>query len=286
MKINNVLISGNQGFIGKYLCSRLTRIGIKCDNRIIGHDITDTSFFEYIDNIQLIVHLAAKTSIKNSFLNPYEMYHNHLLGTLNLLEFARLKNVKKFIYASTYVYGQPKYLPIDEKHPVKPHTPYNESKLMAEELCKSYSCLFNIDMVILRPFYVYGPNARIESFVSSVIQQIKRRHQVKLSGKNTKRDFLFVSDFVDLLIKIMNDFPKGCDLYNVGYGLSYSLEEITRKIGRLLKIEPEIVYDTVIRPADVTEMNADISKVSKRFNWIPKVSIEEGLELSISNANH
>jgi nucleoside-diphosphate-sugar epimerase len=146
MTIDNILVTGNSEFIGKNLWSCLKGIGISCYNHVVGLDITDMSFLKSLHNVKLIVHLAAKTSIKDSIANPYETYYNNLIGTLNLLEFVRLKGLKKFIYTSTYVYGQPGYLPIDEKQPVNLHSHYNKSKLMAEELCKNYSADFDIDM--------------------------------------------------------------------------------------------------------------------------------------------
>jgi UDP-glucose 4-epimerase len=207
------------------------------------------------------------------------------VGTLNLLEFARLRNVRKFIFISTYVYGQPKYLPIDEKHPVDPHSPYNKSKLLAEQLCQNYSHDFGIDVVTLRPFYIYGPGSRSSSFISSAIRQINENGKVLLSGEHTKRDFLFISDFVNLLETILDEFPNGYNLYNVGYGTSHTLREVSEILAKLLnKKKITIYYDNKSRPGDVINMKADISKVSSAFNWKPMVSIDQGLKLMIENS--
>jgi UDP-glucose 4-epimerase len=100
------------------------------------------------------------------------------------------------------------YLPVDEKHSVNPHSPYTNSKLLAEKICQNYSHYFGINMVTLRPFYVYGPNCRNRSLISSIIKQIKKNGKVKLSGKKVKSDFLFVTDFVNLIEKILEDFLK------------------------------------------------------------------------------
>lgn len=156
--------------------------------------VTNVDQFPTIENVNAIVYLAVKTSISDSFGESHKACFTNVIGTLNVLEFVRIRNIKKLIYASTYVYGEPQYLPIDEKHIVNPHSPYNTSKLIAEKICQSYSQHFNINIVTLHPFYAYGPDSRDRSLIPSIISQIKRDGKVKLSGKEIKRDFLFVTD--------------------------------------------------------------------------------------------
>jgi len=286
MKINKVLVTGSKGFVGRHLCKRLREIGIRVVTNSKEHhklDVTNIDQILTIADVEAVIHLAAKTSILNSVKNPYETYHTNILGTLNLLEFARIRNIKKFIYVSTYVYGQPQYLPIDEIHIVKPHSPYNKSKLLAEELCENYSHDFGINIVILRPFYVYGPNSRYRSFIPSVIRQIMKNGKVVLSGENTKRDFLFVTDFVNLLQTILHQFPNGYNFYNVGYGKSYSLKEVAQSLAKLL--DKKITVQSSKTPVtDIPDMRADITKVSKTFNWRPTIDIDKGLRLTVQDS--
>jgi nucleoside-diphosphate-sugar epimerase len=100
------------------------------------------------------------------------------------------------------------YLPVDEKHSVNPHSPYTNRKLLVEKICQNYSHYFGINMVTLRPFNVYGPNCRNRFLIPSIIKQIKKNGKVKLSVKKVKSDFLFVTDFVNLIEKILEDFLK------------------------------------------------------------------------------
>jgi UDP-glucose 4-epimerase len=288
MKITRVFVTGSEGFVGYHLCRQLLELGISVvgrsntkDKNIL--DVSDINQLNSIDNseIEAVLHLAAKTSVNSASKDPYQAYYTNIVGTLNVLEFCRLRNIKKFIFLSSYVYGQPKYLPIDERHPVNPHSSYHKSKLIAEQLCKNYSLDFGIDIVTLRPFLLYGPNAKPYMFIATVMQQIKKNGTVILSGKYTSRDFLFISDFLDLLTIILNEFPKGYNLYNVGYGKSYHLEEVTRIIAQLLNKKITIDYNNQIRPGDVTEMIADISKISNAFQWKPLVGIHEGLEITL-----
>jgi len=288
MKINKVLVTGSKGFVGRHLYKHLKEIGTtvvtntKARNKL---DATNIDQLLTVDDVEVVIHLAAKTSILNSVKNPYETYYTNILGTLNLLEFARIRNIKKFIYVSTYVYGQPQYLPIDENHIVEPHSPYNKSKLLAEKLCENYSHDFGINIVTLRPFYVYGPNSRYRSFNPSVIRQIKKNGKVVLSGDQIKRDFLFVTDFINLLQIILNEFPNGYNFYNVGYGMSYSLKEVAQNLAKLLDKKITVhSHNTAI--SEIPDMRADIAKVSKAFNWKPTVDIGKGLKLIVQGLSN
>jgi nucleoside-diphosphate-sugar epimerase len=286
---DKIIVTGGDGFVGSHLTSYLRSRGIYVidrnntgDRRL---DVTDLyQLFDIRDKVEAIIHLAAKTSVKNSLLSPYETYYINLLGTLNLLEFARQKKVTKFIYVSTYVYGQPRYIPIDESHPVDPGTPYNKSKILAEDLCKFYSKDFEIDIVTLRPFYIYGSSPRHNSFIYCIFQQIiKKTGIVTLSSETTKRDFLFINDFLHLIEVILSNFPNGYNMYNVGYGQSYTLVEVVQMLAKLLKKEISIRYDDQMRPKDVTDMVADISKVTGKFGWKPSTSLQKGLELTLEH---
>jgi nucleoside-diphosphate-sugar epimerase len=282
-----IFVTGKNGFIGLNLTNSVQRKGMKVvcsqtnENKHKIDILKKDHLFDIKENIDVIVHLAAKTSITNSINDPYDTYYTNILGTLNVLEFAKARNIKKIINLSTYVYGKPLYLPIDENHPLNPHTPYNKSKIVSENLCKYYSQDYGISIVTLRPFYIYGPFSNPFSFIPSILKQIKNNGKVFLSNQNTKRDFLFIDDFISLVLKIIDSFPKGYNIYNVGYGKSNSLEEIIRIIEKILTKEICIIYDKSIRPNDIDNMFANITKVTKSFSWKPQIDIEEGIPLSL-----
>ena len=288
MTFNKVLVTGSKGFVGTHLCKYLKQNGfqiVTTNNEHKPIDVTKNDQLRKIDDVNAIVHLAAKTSVSDSFIKPFETYSTNFIGTLNVLELARTRNIKKLINVSTYVYGQPLYLPVDEKHSVNPHSPYNYSKLMAENICQNYSDYFGMNIVTLRPFYVYGPNHGNRSLIPSVIKQIKKDGKVKLSGKKIKRDFLFVTDFVYLIEKILHDFPKGYNIYNVGYGKSHSLNQVAEELARLIGKKIKIEFSKGINP-DVSDMIADTRKVSKEFNWRPAIDIKRGLELIVGGSSN
>ncbi|MPZ07600.1 MAG: NAD-dependent epimerase/dehydratase family protein [Nitrososphaeraceae archaeon] len=286
MKKHSILVSGGSGFVGKHLCDYLRKNGVDIidggnstkDSRS-AIDVTDLSQLLSIgDDVEAVIHLAAKTSVNDSFFSPRDTYYTNLVGTLNLLELARKKKIPKFLNISTYVYGQPQYSPVDERHPVDPRSPYNRSKLLAEQLCQSYSDDFDMDIVSLRPFYLYGSIPRPNSFIYCVLEQIiKKNGNVILSGESTRRDFLFIDDFINLIEVILNNFPVGYNLYNVGYGKSHLLTDVCRILAKLLKKKIHFNYDNQMRPGDITDMVADVTKVSTEFNWKPTTSLKQGL---------
>ena len=284
--LHTILITGSRGFVGDHICKSYfkNKYNLITDNPTDKqrNDITKIEYFEnFDDKIDVIIHLAAKISINDSLNDPYETYYTNMVGTLNVLEFAKRKNITKFIFLSTYVYGQPQYLPIDENHPINPHSPYNKSKIIAESLCQDYYKIFGINIVILRPFYLYGYNRKKNTLIRSVLDQINSNGIIKLSNEKTSRDFLYISDFIELLNNILNKFPSGCNIYNVGSGTSYTITEISRKIANLLNKKIRICYDESVRKQDINEMVADITKISKEFDWKPKIDIDQGLTLTI-----
>ena len=276
-------MTGHKGFIGTHLVrkfqSEFTVLTGNNKNESPLNVLEKTQFLD-LDAADTIIHLAAKTSIPNSISNPYDTYYTNMVGTLNILDNAVKKKINNIIYISTYVYGNPRSIPINENHPLSPHSPYNKSKLISENLCKFYSEDYKLNIVTLRPFYIYGPSQG-SSFVSSSIRKVINNEKVVLSGTNTRRDFLYIDDFVNLIRKILINFPEGYNVYNVGYGKSHSLEDILRIIGSITNKKIDIQYDSSFRPNDVVESVANIHKVMKKFGWKPTIGIEEGLGLTI-----
>jgi UDP-glucose 4-epimerase len=279
-----ILVTGHAGFIGSHIVKKLESKGTvltggKKNEPFL--NVLEKSQLSRLAEVDTVIHLAAKTSIPNSLSNPYDTYYTNVVGTLNILDYAIKKKIKNIIYVSTYVYGHPKYIPINENHPLRPHSPYNKSKLISEKLCKFYSEDYALNIVTLRPFYIYGPSHN-SSFVSSSIRKVINNEKVILSSKNTRRDFLFIDDFINLIDKILINFPKGYHVYNVGYGKSYSLEDILRVIESITNKKIDIQYDSSFRPNDIVESVANIDKVMRKFKWRPTIDIEEGLRLTIS----
>lgn len=278
-----ILLTGHTGFIGTSIVQRFSYDYAFVTKSPISHqrvNVLDKKDIESLEGVDSIIHLAAKTSISESICNSYDVYNTNFIGTLNVLDYAVRNGVKNIINLSTYIYGNPIYLPIDEVHPVNPHSPYNKSKLIAEQLCENYSKDNSINIVTLRPFYVYGPTQK-RSFIKIGIQKAYENEIIRLSNRGTSRDFLYINDFLDLINKILVDFPKGYNVYNVGYGESYSLEDILRIIEDISGKKVNTKYDSDMRPNDVSKMVANIEKVKNRFGWQPNTDIRKGMKLTI-----
>jgi len=195
-----IAITGSRGFVGSFLSKRLIELNfdiVEIDLEV-GYDITNWDSISTVENFDLLIHLAAKSYVPDSLKNPVEFYKTNILGTINALEMCRKLDVK-IIFASSYVYGTPQYLPIDENHPVEAFNPYSQSKLIGEDLCRSYSRDFNVPAIILRPFNIYGKGQSSDFLVPLILNQAEKGI-VKLKDSRPKRDFIYIEDVVDAFI--------------------------------------------------------------------------------------
>ncbi|MBT9151685.1 MAG: GDP-6-deoxy-D-mannose reductase [candidate division WS2 bacterium] len=285
MKLNEkrILVTGSSGFVGKNLVERLKKQGAEVltladhDGRRI--DIKDQQsvkgIINEIRNIDIVYHLAAITSVPFSFENPRETYDVNVLGTLNILELCRSCNADKIVFASSYVYGQPQYMPIDEEHPLQPANPYARSKVLGEELCRAYNTDFGVKCIILRPFNIYGVGQSKNFLIPSITAQL-RYGKIELKDPAPKRDFIYISDVVDAYIKA-GESNRDFDVFNIGYGKSYSVEEIVDRIVCLYGKNVKVEYSSERRKHEVMDTVADIRKAKELMGWAPTVPLDEGV---------
>jgi len=279
LREKRVIITGSEGFVGSYLRSKLAEEGVEVIpiDISIGLDITDwEQLRDFGQNADIIIHLAARTYIPTTSANPRDTYHMNLNGTLNMLELARRNGIRKFVYASAYVYGIPQYLPIDEKHPINPINPYNRSKALGEELCHAYYEDHGLECVILRAFNIYGKGQNKDFLIPSIVNQINQK-EIILNDPKPKRDFIHVEDVVDAYIKAAQYSGSACDVFNIGSGNSFSVDEIAQKIiavsGRTVKVN----YLDQQRKNEIADTVADITRAKEELNWEPKTTMDEGL---------
>lgn len=222
IKEKYVAITGSDGFVGRHLVNEFKSNNVSVLELDInnGIDITDWDQIKEIEHFDILFHLAAKTFVPESFRIPREFYRVNITGTLNALELCRTRNAK-MIYASTYVYGRPKYLPIDENHPLFGGHPYVQSKIIGEQLCRSYHEDFNVKVIVLRPFNIYGPGQNDRFLIPTIFNQVKKG-EVTLKDPNPKRDFICVSDMVTAYLKAAEYDRKDFNIFNIASGNSYS----------------------------------------------------------------
>jgi len=192
LKGKKILVTGHKGFVGKNLIKELENRDAEVvtlqDQNKKRIDIRNWQKIKDVDNLDMIYHLAAVTYVPFSFENPRKTYEVNVSGTLNMLELGRINNIEKFIFMSSYVYGNPQYIPINEKHPVNPLNPYAKSKVMGENLCKSYNNDFNLNCTIFRPFNIYGNKQKPNFLIPTIIKQLKMG-KIELKDPEPKRDF-------------------------------------------------------------------------------------------------
>jgi UDP-glucose 4-epimerase len=273
--MDSILVTGSLGFIGREIIKKITKTKIITDsNNSKRINLQNINEVLEIDPADTVIHLAGKTPKRELKWNDY--FENNVFGTLNILEYCIKKNVKKLIYVSSYVYGNPEYCPIDESHPVNPHNAYSKSKFLGEQLCKFYCDNSDLSVIILRPFNIFGESMNDGFLLTNLANAIKTRKKITIINKNSKRDFLHIDDFVECVLKAI-DYDTKFDIFNVGTGISFSFDEIIEKIEFYTskKINLEFFDDQKIFIEDI---KADISKIRKKINWIPKVKFDEGLK--------
>ena len=297
------LITGGAGFIGSHLVEKL----INKKNKIIILDNLSTGRFENIKNfknisftkcdlgkkgnwekkfknIDCVFHIAALADIVPSINNPVKYYKSNVDGTLNVLEACKKYKVKKLIYtASSSCYGIPKKYPTGENENIDNQYPYALTKYLGEQLCLHWGKLFNIDVISLRLFNVYGTRSRTSGTYGAMfgVFLAQKLAGVPLTvvgnGKQT-RDFTYVTDVVSAIIKSSNSKIKG-EIFNVGSGKTISVNRIINILGGKKVRIPK-------RPGEPDCTYADISKIKKILKWKPLVSIEDGISYLMKDINY
>lgn len=270
-----ILITGSSGFIGSNLKRELLKKGYD----IIEFNDTDGDIAEDLPDyrdISHVFHLAGKTFIPDSWKYPKEFMRVNAGGTEKVLELCK-KNHSGLTYISSYVYGIPGTLPIDENHPVSATNPYAESKIRAEELCFEYARMELFPIKIIRPFNVYGKKQLSHFLIPAIISQVLDNSlaEVRLQDLSPRRDYVYMDDFIRALILL---FEKGSPgIYNIGSGYSLSVKEIVETILKISGISKKTVSTGEIRKNEIPDVVADISKIKAETGWHPEVTFEEGV---------
>ncbi len=308
--MKTTLITGGAGFIGSSLIDQLfkedpNKAIINIDNfdtfyskkikqvNISHHfhypnyqcleiDINDAEALNEALNeleIDCIVHLAAKAGVRPSIQDPGSYFQTNVMGTLNLLELAKHKNVKKFVFASSSsVYGKNPNVPWQEDDlNLEPISPYAASKIAAEKVCQTYAYLYGLDITALRFFTVYGPKQRPDLAIHKFFNLGINNQPIPFFGDgSTRRDYTYVADIVQGIKGAMHFQGKGFEVFNLGNHQTVSLKELVDAIGNVLG--KEILLDKQPKQAgDVDQTYADIEKAVSKLNYLPKTKLDQGL---------
>ena len=300
-----ILVTGSEGFIGSHLVEKLLTKGYQVralvqynsfnnlgwlknkDNKnlkIILGDVRDESFVEKITKkVDIIINLAALISIPYSYSAVHSYVDTNITGACNIAKAAIKNKTKKLIQISTSeVYGSAKYLPIDENHELQPQSPYSASKIGADAMTLSFYYSFGLNVCLARPFNTYGPRQSLRAVIPTIISQFinKKNNIIKIGNLKTTRDFLYVEDLCSAYEKILKSKKLFGEVVNVGSNFEVSIDEIIKKISRILKKKYKIASDKKrIRPekSEVYRLRCDNRKMKKITKWKPKYSFDQGL---------
>ncbi len=322
-----IMITGGAGFIGSNLARELVNEGHKVviiDDFSYGSmfnlmkkkeqiaeihriSICDNKIFELMKGVDYVYHFAAISCLPVCLSQPYYATNVNVAGTLNVLESARLNNVKRIIFASSSaVYENNETFPSKEEDNVNPHAIYSVQKYTGELFCKAYRKLYGMDIVIARYFNLYGPNqdyTRQKPPVMSYIikELLQKKVPVMYGTGEQKRDFIFIEDITAINKLFIEREEARNQTFNVGSGKVYSINEIYEGVDNLLKTgikpirkHPQEMYEgieNITKGQKIKEdivshetnkfTQADIHKAKELLGWEPKVGLKEGLLASV-----
>lgn len=304
-----VLVTGADGFIGSHLTEMLVKKGanvkalslynsfnnwgwlenIDClnDIEVLSGDVRDPHFCKYITKgVDVIFHLAALIAIPYSYIAPDSYADTNIKGTLNICQGALENNVDKIIHISTSeVYGTALYVPIDEKHPIQPQSPYSASKIGADAIAMSFYNSFSLPVATARPFNTYGPRQSARAVIPNIISQIASgAKNIKIGDVSPTRDFNYVLDTCKGMIAICESERTVGEVVNIGSNYEISIKEVFDIIRNLMGKDGDFEVDTQrIRPSksEVKRLWCDNTKIKELTGFTTDYDITTGLKKTI-----
>ena len=278
-----IVITGSDGFVGSHVIPLLkahSDVELQLLDIQSGVDITNWDDVKDI-KADLFIHLANKSYVPDSYEHPRSFFDVNINSTLNILELARL-NGARVLYFSSYVYGHPEYLPIDEKHPIQEFNPYSATKIMCEQMCKSYAQDLKVPVAVFRPFNIYGTGQNEQFLLPMMVHQLPTG-KIQVRDDRPKRDYIHIVDIASAVeFMTFAEWTETFAVYNLGSGESHSVREVAEMLMKLWPKPVEYVATGETRPNEVLDTVADISKL-RAMGWKPKISLEEGLKEMIGN---
>lgn len=304
-----VLVTGADGFIGSHLVELLVREGFKVralsqynsfnnwgwledifcrqDIEVISGDVRDPHFCRHITKgTDIVFHLAALIAIPYSYIAPDSYVDTNVKGTLNICQAALDNGVSRIIQTSTSeVYGTAQYVPIDEKHPMQPQSPYSATKIAGDAMAMSFFNAFNLPVVIARPFNTYGPRQSARAVIPTIITQIANgARQIKLGDVSPTRDFNYVEDTCRGFLQLARCDQAVGQTVNIGSGNEISIGDTLNLIKDIMKSDVEFITDKQrLRPekSEVFRLCCDNTLIRSLTGFEPTVSLREGLTRTV-----
>jgi len=307
--MTTVLITGAEGFIGSHLTEILFSKGyqikalvqynsfnnwgwledVNCKDKIevLTGDIRDPHYCKLITkDVDIVFHLAALIAIPYSYVAPDSYVDTNIKGTLNICQAAKENGNIRIIHTSTSeVYGTAQYVPIDEKHPIQPQSPYSATKIAADAMAMSFYNAFELPVTIARPFNTYGPRQSARAIIPTIITQIANgANKIKLGDLSPTRDFNYVEDTCRGFIALAEEDKTIGETVNIGSNFEISIADTLNNIKELMNSNVIFTTDEQrIRPknSEVFRLWCDNSKIEKLTGFRPKTDFREGLQKTI-----
>ena len=304
-----VLVTGADGFIGSHLTELLVKEGyavkalsqynsfnywgwledVECKNEIevLNGDVRDPHYCKHITKgVDVVYHLAALIAIPYSYVAPDSYVDTNVKGTLNICQAAMENGVKRVIHTSTSeVYGTAQYVPIDEKHPLQPQSPYSASKIGADAMAMSFFNAFDLPLTIARPFNTYGPRQSARAVIPTIISQIANgKKQIKLGDVSPTRDFNYVADTCRGFLELARYDKAIGETVNIGSNFEISVGDTLNIIKELMGSDVEFLTDEQrLRPgkSEVFRLWCDNTKIRELTGFEPAYDIHTGLKETI-----
>ena len=309
LKNKRILITGADGFIGSHLTEMLVKQGAKVkalsyynsfnywgwledidcldDVEVLTGDVRDPHYCKHIiKGVDVVFHLAALIAIPYSYVAPDSYVDTNIKGTLNICQAALENGCERVIHTSTSeVYGTAQYVPIDEKHPLQPQSPYSATKIGADAMAMSFNSAFDLPITIARPFNTYGPRQSARAVIPTIITQIAAgKKQIQLGDVSPTRDFNYVLDTCRGFIALAESDETIGEVANIGSGMEISVGDTLNMIKELMNSNVEFITDeNRIRPKDseVFCLCCDNTRIHELTGFETQYSLKDGLKATI-----
>ncbi len=307
---SKVLITGAGGFIGSHLCELCVAQGAEVRAFVHYNSRSDWGMLEDLDKktlgkievvagdlrdpeavrravrgCQRVFHLGALIGIPYSYSNPADVVQTNVLGTLHVLQASLEYGVERLVQTSTSeVYGTAQYVPMDERHPLNPQSPYAASKVGSDKLAESYHRAYGFPVVILRPFNTYGPRQSPRAIIPTIITQALRSRRIRLGRLDTTRDLTYVTDTAKGFIAASTAPGIEGQTVQIGSQCEYSIRELVKAVGNILKRNLAVLPEVRRRRPESSEVErlfASNQKAKQCLDWSPSVSLPDGLERTV-----